>query len=196
MVQHADDLNRDEADELRRSFELAKHLGINLVKKAQGVVDAQAEVVEMSQPTGPEVIPPMSQPPQADPIFEMNAAVEADIAEECREAEDRDFLSRLDNILPSESEPWVTADAETGLTIQLMKEGMEIRISAREMCKQLGVRQEFFPWWRFRSSQLVEGEDHRIFVVDDENSKRERPRQDFLLTADAAKVVCMLDHNC
>lgn len=88
---------------------------------------------------------------------------------------------------------WV--DAETGLMFRLFQEGVELKYTARALWTNLRSKQAFPHWWRPRTARLVEGVDYVIYVDPDTNPKVGRPPIDYLLTADAVKILCMLEQS-
>lgn len=69
-------------------------------------------------------------------------------------------------------------------------------VSARDLYKELGIKQRFSAWWANNSKSLIEGIDFTSVLADTEvknnGGTQLRPMQDYTLTMDVAKQLSMM----
>jgi phage anti-repressor protein/phage antirepressor YoqD-like protein len=78
---------------------------------------------------------------------------------------------------------------------RLKLELTELCYSARALWERLDSKRQFTDWWADFKKQLVEGKDYVIFHANVKNTQAGRPGSDYLLTADAVKIICILSRS-
>lgn len=70
-------------------------------------------------------------------------------------------------------------------------------VNARDLHEFLESRKDFSSWIKDRIERydLAENEDYVVFTEFGENSKRGRPKKEYVLTLDAAKELSMVEGN-
>ena len=70
-------------------------------------------------------------------------------------------------------------------------------VSARELYEGLKVKRDFTTWIKGRISKydFIENENYMVFTKTGENPLGGRPQQDYIITVDMAKELCMVENN-
>lgn len=71
-------------------------------------------------------------------------------------------------------------------------EGLVQTVNARDLYEALGVNRQFTDWIKYQLEDFKENQDYVIFSQKCEKIKRGRPTQDYAITLDTAKHICMM----
>lgn len=82
------------------------------------------------------------------------------------------------------------------IKITTNEEGQKL-VSARELHEGLKVKRDFTTWIKGRITKydFIENEDYIVFTKMGENPLGGRPQQDYIITVDMAKELCMVENN-